>query len=738
MKIAKIRSTKAWQSQALLAVGLALVFASPLTLCAQVPIACGQTITSTIDLPGEVDTYTFGGVAGQVIVVSGASADTNLCIRVKVYSPTGQLLGTNVCDRATPPITLPSTGNYTIMVHDSDYVDTGSYGLSLSFVTGQCGTQIGCGQTITNSILSAGEIHTYTFVGVAGQAVVLNAYAAAPELCVRAAVYSPSGQLLGTNLCDKPTGTIVLPTTGTYTVLIHDRIYENTGAYWLSLSFVTGQCGTQIGCGQTVTNSFLSAGETHTYIFAGGAGQVVVVSTFSSDPNLCVRVSVYSPSGQLLGTNLCDKPTGTIVLPVTGTYTILVHDRLYEYTGAYGMSLSFVTGQCGTQIECGQTVTNTIDFQGETDTYIFSAQAGQVIVISAFGTYSPNSPYLCAAVDVYAPNGNWIGGMSCNGASTNIVLPVTGTYTIRVHDGNYEDTGPYGLSLSFVTGQCGTQIGCGQTITNAIDSPGETDTYTFSGVAGQIVVVSAYGTYTPDSPYLCAAVDVHSPSGNYIGGVNCNGSSAAIFLPETGTYTIRVHDGNYQDTGPYGLSLSFVTGQCGTQIGCGQTVTNTIGMRAETHIYTFAGFAGQTVIVSAYSPEPDLCVRARVYSPTGQLLATNVCDKPTGSITLPSTGTYTILLHDSNYQDPGAYTVSLLCLGPFPALTITASNSVPVLTYWGVPGTRNTLEYTTNISSGANQWWPLWSGVLPSSPYHVVDWGWTNTPQKFYRAVQLP
>jgi hypothetical protein len=597
---------------------------------------------------------------------------------------------------------------------------------------------IGCGQTVAGTISVRGEIDTYTFSGVAGQVVVVNAASADANLCVKVKVYSPTGDLLGTNVCDRATPPITLPITGNYTILVHDSDYTDTGPYGLSLSFVTGQCGTQIDCAQTVTNNILLAGETHTYIFTGVAGQAVVLSTYSPDTSLCVRVEVYSPSGQLLGTNLSDKPTGSIVLPATGTYTVLVHDRSYEGTGAYGLSLSFVTGQCGTQIGCGQTVTGTIDFQGETDTYIFSGGAGQAIVISAFGTYSTNAPYLCAAVDVYDPSGNYIGGMSCNDASTNIVLPATGTYTIRVHDGNYEDTGPYGLSLSFVTGQCGTQIDCGQTITNAIEVPGETDTYVFNGTAGQVVVVDAYGTYSPNAPYLCAAVDVYGPSGSYIGGMNCNGSSSGILLPATGTYTIRVHDGNYQDIGPYGLSLASVTGQCGTQIGCGQTITNAIGMRAETHVYTFNGFAGETVIVNANSPDPDLCVRARVYSATGQLLGTNVCDKPTSIITLQNTGTHTILVHDSNYQDQGVYSVSLLCLGPFPALTITTSNSLPVLTYWGVPGTSNAIEYATNLATGGGQWWPLWSGILTSSPYQVVDLSWTNVPQKFYRAVQLP
>ncbi|MDW7981036.1 MAG: hypothetical protein RMH97_10760 [Verrucomicrobiales bacterium] len=597
---------------------------------------------------------------------------------------------------------------------------------------------IECGQTVVGTIAVPGESDIYYFTGTAGQVIIVTATSPDTNLCARAEVRAPGGTFLGSNVCDRATAPITLPVTGVYSITVRDRNNQYTGLYGLNLASVTGACGEWLGCNQSITNSLLIPGETDIYRFNGEAGQAVVLSTYSSDPNLCVRIEVYSPTGQLLGTNLCDKPTGVIVLPTNGTYTVLVHDRTYENTGAYGLGLSFVTGQCGTQIACGQTVTGTIDFEGETDTYTFSGNAGEVVVVSAFGTYSPNLPYLCAAVEVHDPAGNLIGSMNCNGATTNIVLPTTGTYTIRVHDGNYQDTGPYGLSLSFVTGRCGMQIGCGQTITNSIDIPGETDTYVFHGAAGEIALVTIYGTYSSTSAYLCAAADVHAPNGNWIGGMYCNGTSTNLVLPATGIYTIRVHDGNYQDTGPYGLSLVMLGGRCGTPLVCAQTITNSITMRAETHAYTFQGFAGQSIRVGATAPDPDLCMRVRVYSSSGQLLATNVCDLQTAVFALPTTGNHTILVHDSNYQDTGAYTVSLSCFGPFPTLTISASNSVPVLTYWGLPGTRNAIEYTTNLADGSTQWLTLWSNVLSVSPYLVPDWTWTNSPQRFYRAVQLP
>ncbi|MCS7337174.1 MAG: hypothetical protein NZ739_02915 [Verrucomicrobiae bacterium] len=489
-----------------------------------------------------------------------------------------------------------------------------------------------------------------------------------------------------------------------------------------------------IECGQTVVGTIAVPGESDIYYFTGTAGQVIIVTATSPDTNLCARAEVRAPGGTFLGSNVCDRATAPITLPVTGVYSITVRDRNNQYTGLYGLNLASVTGACGEWLGCNQSITNSLLIPGETDIYRFNGEAGQAVVLS---TYS-SDPNLCVRIEVYSPTGQLLGTNLCDKPTGVIVLPTNGTYTVLVHDRTYENTGAYGLGLSFVTGQCGTQIACGQTVTGTIDFEGETDTYTFSGNAGEVVVVSAFGTYSPNLPYLCAAVEVHDPAGNLIGSMNCNGATTNIVLPTTGTYTIRVHDGNYQDTGPYGLSLVMLGGRCGTPLVCAQTITNSITMRAETHAYTFQGFAGQSIRVGATAPDPDLCMRVRVYSSSGQLLATNVCDLQTAVFALPTTGNHTILVHDSNYQDTGAYTVSLSCFGPFPTLTISASNSVPVLTYWGLPGTRNAIEYTTNLADGSTQWLTLWSNVLSVSPYLVPDWTWTNSPQRFYRAVQLP
>src|SRR6266704_1174191 len=144
------------------------------------------------------------------------------------------------------------------------------------------------------------------------------------------------------------------------------------------------------------------------------------------------------------------------------------------------------------------------------------------------------------------------------------------------------------LLLSPVGGQAEQQIACGQTITSSINSPGQTNTYTFDANAGESVTLLALGQS------MSAVADVYSPTGSRIGG-STNMFTGAINLASTGTYTIRVHADNSESTGTYGISLTFLTGRCGTQLIWGLPATNTVTLLAEVDSYTFRGNAGETV-----------------------------------------------------------------------------------------------------------------------------------------------
>ena len=210
------------------------------------------------------------------------------------------------------------------------------------------------------------------------------------------------------------------------------------------------------------------------------------------------------------------------------------------------LALTFVTASHAQEIACGQTITNRLSIAGQTDTYTFTADAGQAILIGAIAT-----TFNCVA-DVYDPNGVRIGSCTNGYYFASAILTNSGNYTILVHDRSYSFVGNYGLSLSFTTGQCGTELTWAILATNRITLLGQVDSYTFYGNTGEVAVVNFSGSgITP-------AWSVFGPTGaSYTNGFG-NGATAPLTLTNTGIYTIVVGSYYYGGTGSYSLGVSFV------------------------------------------------------------------------------------------------------------------------------------------------------------------------------------
>jgi len=193
-------------------------------------IACGQTLTNTINSPGQTNTYTFDGNAGEVVDILVLGQSLNAA--ADVYDPTGGRIG-GATNNFTGPISLTSTGTYTIRVHANDSVSTGAYGISLSFLTGRCGAALLSGPPVTSAVTQFAELDSYTFTGNAGETVVINA--AGSNFTAAAFVAGPNGAIAANWV--NGTATLDLASTGTYTVGVYSVYLAGTGTYSLSLFY---------------------------------------------------------------------------------------------------------------------------------------------------------------------------------------------------------------------------------------------------------------------------------------------------------------------------------------------------------------------------------------------------------------------------------------------------------------------------------------------------------------------
>lgn len=477
-------------------------------------ISAGQTINGALastdcrfPVGGEhfSDAYTFSGTAGQQISIAMSSSAFDTFLHL--VAPNGSVLttnddgggGTNSRIPATSGfLTLPSTGTYTIQASSFSANTSGSYTLTLTIQTpGGCGSSvpIAFGQTI-NGTLSNGDcvlednslFDVYTFNGTTGQQISIFMSSATFDTFLF--LRRPDGTILtadddgggGTNSrIPANSGFFTLPSTGVYSILANSFAPGVTGSYAVTLSSqgAGGTCpSTPIAFGQTVNgtlsisdctlsdNSFFDA-----YTFNGTAGQSISISLTS--PTFDTYLLLFRPDGTLLfedddggsGLNSRIPPeSGTLTLPVTGTYKILANSFAPNVTGSYSLTLSGTAPPTcpTTPISVGQTINGTLsnsDCQLSDnsffDSYTFNGTAGQQIAVEmsslAFDTF----------LFLLGPNGLVVddddGGDGFNSRIPAIsgffTLPSTGNYTILANSFAPTTTGNYSVSL--LPGQAG-------------------------------------------------------------------------------------------------------------------------------------------------------------------------------------------------------------------------------------------------------------------------------------------
>jgi len=99
----------------------------------------GETLTCTIDTPGEMDTYIFTADANDRVMIAMAVTSGGLDPQIRLYGPDGKI----VCSASYWPggsteiydCSLPSAGTYTLLVNDDGDTETGDYTIYLRLAT---------------------------------------------------------------------------------------------------------------------------------------------------------------------------------------------------------------------------------------------------------------------------------------------------------------------------------------------------------------------------------------------------------------------------------------------------------------------------------------------------------------------------------------------------------------------------------------------------------------------------
>jgi len=319
-----------------------------------IPISYGETLAGTIDPAGEIDTYVFDAVAGDLALVrmsglAGSSFDATF----RVYRPDGSLL----CEatRTDPGLieqvcTIDVTGGHAIVLSDDNGVDTGNYSVALQRLNGPAqAIPISYGETLAGAIDPAGEIDTYVFDAMAGDVALVRMSGLAGTFDATFRVYRPDGSLLceatRTNL-----GLIeqvcTIDVTGSHAIISSDDNGVDIGNYSVALQRLNGPGqAIPISYGETFAGAIDPAGEIDTYVFDAVAGDVALVRMSGlAGTSFDATFRVYRPDGSLLCEATRTNP-GLIeqvcTVDVTGSHAIILSDDNGVDTGDYELTLEF-------------------------------------------------------------------------------------------------------------------------------------------------------------------------------------------------------------------------------------------------------------------------------------------------------------------------------------------------------------------------------------------------------------
>jgi hypothetical protein len=571
---------------------------------------------------------------------------------------------------------LPVSGTYSIIV-DPYLGRSGSATMTLSE---DLSPPISINGPSVPLNFSAGQNARLTFDGVAGQrvSVGLAGITIGTGYCCdvgSVAFYKPDGSVLlspmGFSTAGAGTPSQVLPVTGTYAIVV-DPYLGRTGSATITLSEDLSPPITANG--PSVPLDFRS-GQNARLTFEGTADQRVSlgVNGVTIGTGYCCDVgsiALYKPDGSVqlspLGFGTAGASTATQVLPITGTYSIIV-DPYLGRTG--GLTLSLAEDLSGPISINGPPVTLQFTQAGQNARLLFSGNAGQWVSVGASDT-TIGAPGCCttSTVAIYKPDGTTLlapfGFYQGGGGSPSVQLPTTGTYSLVVD--------PYGSVVGNVTITLSEDLSPPTSINGPAviltNRAGQNGRLLFSGNAGQWVSVGASDT-TIGALSCCTTsmVSITKPDGTNLlapfGFYQAGGGTPSVQLPTTGTYSIVV-DPYLAVTGNVTITLSEDLSPPISINGPAVILTNRAGQNGR---LLFSGNAGQWVSVGASDTTigaPSCCTTSMVSitKPDGTNLLAPFgfyqAGAGTPSVQLPTTGTYSIVV-DPYLAVAGNVTITL-------------------------------------------------------------------------------
>lgn len=439
--------------------------------------AYGDTLPDSIAGGAELDTYTFSGTNGDLLIVRMVETSGNMMPEVRVYAPDGSLLCYHYGNSRAfvAGCVLPEDGVYSVLAGDYRGKNTGAYNVHIQKLNEPVGSSaLAINEVKSGTLVAAAEMKAYTLQGNVGDSFIFRMKAtSAGGLAPQMMLYDPSG----TRVCSAystlyPMTEILncqIASQGEHTLLVSDYRGNNVGNYDLHLARINEPADAlPLPYAETQIHTTSNAVQLHTYTFAGQANDVVVAQVAVPDRSFSPQVRLYLENGTLVcqdyanTSNIHDTAWIHCILPQSATYVIPVGSyasNSNQGAGTYQLFFQRLTPSVNaSNIRFEIPRTASITLAGEIDTYTFRAASGDVVTVKMSAADGTIDPY----IRLYGIDGVKLGeaytyAMYNDGEAVidSCTLPFSGTYTLLASEYRGNDTGNYTLSLSCEGDSCG-------------------------------------------------------------------------------------------------------------------------------------------------------------------------------------------------------------------------------------------------------------------------------------------
>lgn len=495
-------------------------------------IVIDEVISGATVEKGEQDTFTFTGTAGQQVYFDALTTDSGLNNNALIYDPNGQQL-TNDSTRADgSPVRLTQDGQYRLVI-DGSGERTGGYNFRL--LDRALATEVNLDEDITGTVdFSARGTHLYRFTLDESQYLYFDGLQGNGSWTLYDArgISVESGSLGSDEELSLGAGEYLIAFQGTNT-------NANYGLRITTPDFVS----TALTVGETITGELVEKGERDTYTFTGVAGQQLFFDALGIDPNL--RVSLYDVNGQNRFNiiNQSDLGPNSFILTTSGSYR-LVLDGSGEATGSYQFRL--LDKATAPQITADTTLNGTLINSSGADIYRLSVTERQRFNFSPLAT-STNQ------LTLYGPTGRQIETQALN---SDLDLWLNPGEHLLVVQGNGSASPNYELGIQFLETEVlppntATPLDLNAVVNGTINTSGATQSYRFTGTAGQQLFYDALG----GSQFRVRLID---PDGNILNSSSNldsrrdYGPNQGFVLATDGEYTLTIGE---RETGNYSFRL---------------------------------------------------------------------------------------------------------------------------------------------------------------------------------------